>query len=141
MSGSGPEEVWQQVYAKTSVAHMTSGHAYSRALRAHFLTQIALVNILLQKYVDLNQNKKEELLKTYTRFLQRSVTSDDVASSEAVVSLAACLEKALAKAALISRTCKLWCQYINQVSLMQLFIRAERTGDWQLHLNTVKENI
>ena len=39
MSGSGLEEVWVLVYTKASVTHMTCCHAYSRALRAHFITQ------------------------------------------------------------------------------------------------------
>ena len=34
-----------------------------------------------------------------------------------------------------SRTGKLWIQYYRQVSLIRMFIRAERTGDWELHLH------
>ena len=37
MTGSGLEELWESVYAKGSVVHMMSGHAYARALRAHFM--------------------------------------------------------------------------------------------------------
>ena len=48
MAGSGLEELWESVYAKGSVVHMMSGHAYSRALCAHFLTQSALAKILPQ---------------------------------------------------------------------------------------------
>lgn len=36
MSGSGLAELWSCVYAKASVGHMTTGHAYSRALQAVF---------------------------------------------------------------------------------------------------------
>ena len=32
-------------------------------------------------------------------------------------------------------------QYIRQVALLQRFIRAERTGDWKLHLSCVREMI
>jgi len=39
--------------------------------------------------------------------------------------------------ALISRTAKLWLQYIKYVNIIKDFIRAERTGDWNLHLLTV----
>ena len=48
MSGSGLEDIWGTVYAKESVPHMINGHAYSRALRAHFLTQEALATMLLR---------------------------------------------------------------------------------------------
>ena len=42
-------------------------------------------------------------------------------------------------AATKTRTSKLWIQYYRQVSLMRLFIRAERLGDWELHLYCIKE--
>jgi hypothetical protein len=31
---------------------------------------------------------------------------------------------------------KLWLNYVRHVSLLKLFIRAERTGDWNLHLSS-----
>ena len=33
-----------------------------------------------------------------------------------------------------SRTGKLWIAYVKMVRLMLLFLRAERTGDWEMHL-------
>jgi len=36
-----------------------------------------------------------------------------------------------------SRTAKLWLQYMDHITLVKDFIRAERTGNWQLHLTTV----
>ena len=33
-----------------------------------------------------------------------------------------------------SRTAKLWLQYMNFMNILKLFIRAERTGDLNLHL-------
>ncbi len=40
-----------------------------------------------------------------------------------------------------SRTGRLWINYLEQVSLLRLFIRAERTGDWDLHLYCVSRMI
>ena len=40
-----------------------------------------------------------------------------------------------------SRTAKLWIQYYRQITLMRRFIRAERWGNWTLHLETVREMI
>lgn len=37
------------------------------------------------------------------------------------------------------RTGRLWIQYMEMVSLMRQFIKAERTGDWNLHLQSVKQ--
>ena len=47
MKGSGLEEALQTVYRPNVVTHMMSGKAVSRALRRHFLVQVALVNNLM----------------------------------------------------------------------------------------------
>ena len=38
-----------------------------------------------------------------------------------------------------SRTAKLWIQYIRYVDICKLFIMAERTGNWHLHLQAVHD--
>lgn len=38
-----------------------------------------------------------------------------------------------------NRTAKLWLQYLDMVNIMQIFIKAERTGNWQLHLRTMHQ--
>ena len=40
-----------------------------------------------------------------------------------------------------SRTAKLWINYLNQSQMMRLFIYAERTGDFHLHLYCVQKMI
>ena len=48
-------------------------------------------------------------------------------------------QNAMNVAAERSRTAKLWKQYFDQVQIIRLFIRAERTGDWKLHLYSVQQ--
>lgn len=38
-----------------------------------------------------------------------------------------------------SRTAKLWLQYIEYIETLKLFIQAERTGNWNLHLLQVEK--
>ena len=47
MKGSGLEELFSGVYAENSVIHMMFGRAFSRALRAHFLTELSLMTHIL----------------------------------------------------------------------------------------------
>lgn len=47
MSGSGIEDLWETIYARGSIPHLISSHAYSRAMRANILTLQALIKILL----------------------------------------------------------------------------------------------
>ena len=65
------------VYAKASVAHMTTGHAYSRALRAHYLTQEALATILLRNSDSLEEDDRDALVKLYQDQLNEDTTADE----------------------------------------------------------------
>lgn len=47
MDGSGLREAFCKIYAKNSVEKALKGHAYARAVRGHFLTQLALMQIIL----------------------------------------------------------------------------------------------
>ena len=38
-----------------------------------------------------------------------------------------------------SRTASLWLQYMDMIDILRKFLRAERLGDWQLHLQAVSE--
>ena len=40
-----------------------------------------------------------------------------------------------------SRTAKLWLQYMEMVELLQKFIKAERTGNWPMKLETTRDMI
>ena len=35
------------------------------------------------------------------------------------------------------RTAKLWLQYVEMIGILRMFIKAERIGDWNLHLQAV----
>ena len=39
----------------------------------------------------------------------------------------------------LNRTGKLWVQFMDFVSLIRMFIHAERTGNWQLHLHVTEQ--
>ena len=138
MAGSGLEELWSTVYAPSSVSHMITGHAYSRALRAHFLTQEALATILLKSSAALDETSKENLRQLYTSLLGGSHLEE--AFSSADVSNLYELEQEICQDMKDkSRTNKLWIQYFELVQIMRLFVRAERAGDWYLHLYAVKQ--
>lgn len=37
------------------------------------------------------------------------------------------------------RTARLWFQYMDMINILQRFIKAERTGNWLLHLHVLSE--
>ena len=38
-----------------------------------------------------------------------------------------------------SRTSKLWIQYMEYISIIKMFIRVERSGNWEEHLNATEK--
>ncbi|KAE8737145.1 hypothetical protein FOCC_FOCC017394 [Frankliniella occidentalis] len=138
MSGSGLEELWAQVYAVNSVKHMVTGKAYSRAVRAHFLTQEALGAMLLDR-ATMDTATKDGVMQLYEDFLQKKdVSAEEVAKSPVALRLGELLYAAGEEEANNSSTGKLWWLYFKLVGLLRCFIRAERTGDWKMHLESVK---
>ena len=166
MKGSGLEEALETVYGPNAVAHMMSGKAVSRALRGHFLVEAALVNKLLlavlpvplerddsethnQNFVEIDSSSSEQKLidadevqkidELYKGIVDKSVAVCDIAESKELVKLKECLLAHKAFLAEKSRTAKLWLQYIEYVETLKLFIRSERTGNWNLHLLAVEK--
>ena len=43
------------------------------------------------------------------------------------------------KRSLIGKTAQLWLQYMSTVDILKCFLKAERTGNWLLHLSVVHE--
>ncbi|KAE8739268.1 hypothetical protein FOCC_FOCC015228 [Frankliniella occidentalis] len=70
MSGSGLKEVWAQVYAFNSLTHMEAGKAYSRAVRAHFLVQEAIISMLLDGVIQ-DATRRGDIWELYGDFLDK----------------------------------------------------------------------
>lgn len=135
MGGSGLEEMWEEVFAKNSIVHMVNGHAYARALRAHSLSIAAIAHKLLEWCEEegfLSSSDIQALRKIHSDVFNGSTTDDSfLFTLEPVLNA---ISSAMKKLEERSRTAKLWLQYCNNVSIMLDFVRAERTGDWELHL-------
>lgn len=123
MTESGIAELWETVYAKASIVHMLSGHAYSRALRAHIITSAAVIGVLIDTSNSLDNVDKDCLQKIYISLLRQEQNATTLAEETCILDLNHMIENLLDQAADQSRTGKLWVQYIRQVSLMQHIIQ------------------
>ena len=74
----------------------------------------------------------------YEKLMQGLVSVDQVCRSEAITRIGNGLQtnKASMKS---SRTATLLMQYMDMVDILRKFIQAERTGNWDLHLQVVSE--
>ena len=138
MSGSGLEELWKSVYASETTPHMMSGHAYSRALRAHILTIEALTTLIMSFPEMLTSINMKRLESIYQELLDEKRTVTDALGDDTVLSLTCELEKVILATKQKGRTPTLWIQYYDSVKLILQYIRAERTGNWDLHVHCVK---
>lgn len=136
MAGSGLEELYSTVYAKNSVQQMMNGKAYSRVIRALFLVEEALITIFLKTSEAFISVDKDELNFIYSSFKRGNKFSDE---SPAVKNFIDILENQLQRSKESGRTQKLWIQFIEMVEIVRMFIRAERSGDFPLHLHCVHQ--
>lgn len=149
MAGSGIEELFSLNYGSNTVLHIMTGKAYARALRAHFLAERALVQLLLESFLPGSQNDLHTTLSTEGQLSADDILdlrklcetyqqhSDDgiILSSESVFMKFSAIIAALKNDLSVrSRTAKLWIQYLSYLDIVKCFLAAERTGNWRLHL-------
>ena len=139
MAGSGLEQLWQTIYGSDGVTHMLDGHAYSRALRLHTLTAQAIVTILFETTGALHSIDELALNQIWFEMTTEEIGVSDVMLKPEVLQLTNVLNQLYQTASCQSRTAKLWIQYAEQVSLMQQFVRAERSGYFALHLHVIAQ--
>ena len=135
MSGSGLEDALECCYGPNAVTHMLTGKAFARAVRGHFLTEAALMVLLMNLVVDsdnsesdFNQEDRDCLMDFYHAVEEKQVGFSESRCSEALNKFIRHLVKETL--ALRSRTAKLWLFYMDCVVTAKMFLRAERTGDW-----------
>eukprot|EP00111_Clytia_hemisphaerica_P013776 TCONS_00040538-protein len=143
MMGSGLEELFEEVYSEDTVKHMISGKAYARALRAHLMTQSALVEHLVEIMEDEGKLQPTDKFQScYSKLLKGALSNEDLEgfqNGEHAQSFNKEMQKLTSRLREDSRTAKLWIQYIDYVNIIKDFIIAERTSDWQLHLTTLSK--
>ncbi len=162
MSGSGLKEVLQVAYADNAVTHMLSGKAIARAIRGHLLVYAALCamiashalgiplpsNAIVEPSEDMSQaNQAEtrnhnelEIASDMLQGLLHGEVYDEMLldQHDRLQKINQLLEQTKNDLSM-RRTAKLWLQYLSMVEILQKFIKAERIGDWQLHLQALSE--
>ena len=148
MKSSGLEDAIEQIYAKNTVPHIISGKAISRAIRAHFLVESALVSKLMTPLVGPGVDKvsveelKADLDLIMTGFAEKqSRVPIDLEKYPSIAELLNRFEESKDDLSQTSRTAKFWIQYVDYIGIVKNFIRAERMGDWNLYLFAISRMI
>ena len=137
MEGSGLNEILGEIYGDNAVIHMMSGKAYSRAIRGHFIVDYALNNIIINMIDDLEFTEEMRLL------FAKATNGEELLSTIEENKVLECVQNAMKELKNTlsneSRTAKLWIGYQQIISLIRKFIRADRLGMWDLHLEAIQE--
>ena len=159
MGGSGLAEALESIYGPNATRQILTGKSYARAIRAHVLVESALYVLLLRLLLDpddcssptpecavLKRSEIEVLRASYDMVVEAGVTvdsttevDDSILWNEALVKLSELVTAKIESLSAASRTAKLWMLYLRCVRTFKLFIRAERTSDFRLHLHSVSE--
>ena len=75
-----------------------------------------------------------EIKMLHESIISENGSIENVNKSEVLSKLFIFVGKYKDRLALRSRTARLWLQYLEYVAIAKNFIRAERTGNWHLHL-------
>ena len=137
------------VYAAGTTSVLMLGKSYNRGIRAHKLSMEALFRLLWQAFLQWLETRSAEVTTQDKQNLiakiqecQRCFKENKSIrkSCEAVVNdmdaltslLAVFKSEGRAKSKLFS----FWEEYIDMVMILLQFIKAERTGNWSLHLSS-----
>ena len=143
MQGSGLSEALGTIYGESTVNKMLSGKSIVRALRGLFLTEKALTieiqelllsdNVIDQEGIDCIQNEISKLRNG-------DITIEYIDPNK-ITKITTVFENRMMELSNISRTAKLWINFMNYVHTIRMFIAASRTGNWNLTLVTMESMI
>ena len=145
MEGSGLKEMLELVYGENTVKHIFSGKAVARAVRAHELVDASLnISLLCLAYsipYGERPSDHEDLVRVssvYDDLVDGKISVEEAANHEALQTISLRLE-ALESSLKSSSTAKLVMQYSEMVPIVPKFLKAERTGDWDLYLSSLSD--
>ena len=138
MDESGLEDLWSVCYAAESIKKMLTGHAFSRALRAHILSFTA-IGINICKMVDSTEDDTEFIKNFFGQWSTEPALLGDCNVEQHISSATNKFLEMLNILENRGPTAKLWVQYFKCITIALQFIEAERLGNWELHLQSVEK--
>ncbi|XP_021362244.1 uncharacterized protein LOC110456045 [Mizuhopecten yessoensis] len=149
MSGTGLQDALETIFAPNAVSHMLSGKAVARAVRGFMLVDLALQSLLVEQMFQAQCEFNEECTE-YPELLQSVLalydnlmsehynSSESIESNESLTEISTMMSD-LKEQLQRSRTSSLWITFCEMMAILRRFLKAERTGNWDLHLQTTRE--
>ena len=146
MEASGLKDIWVEsgVFGENSTLHMLTGHAYNKAVRGHKLTFEAPWRILwpqFENWVSQNGKRLDDSLRTKVdhviKMFKDQESDEATRCFDELVDITAGMLDPLQEFDSSQKNCSsftYWQHYMEMVAILLGFIRAEREGNWEMHL-------
>lgn len=155
MNASGLREVLELVFAENAVDYILNGKAYARAIRGHTLIYGVLNQIILCEAYDVMPKEYigsdlktfteghvhpdlEEVGRIYDGLLEGDIEAKELCNYDVFKRIGQVLQKHTSRISEFPMG-QLWLQYMSMVKLLLQFLKAERTGDFDLHLASLQK--
>lgn len=134
MANTGLAEMWIEsgVLAEGSAVKVLNGKSYAKGMRMHKLTYQALWRILMPRFIDFLKTEHHDI------FEQFSNMSDDAKMSMILhenCEIEKYLQTFLNRESKKNVNFSLWITYMESVSILLMFTRSTRDGNWRLYLS------
>ena len=129
-----------ELVATGSIKGVMTGKHYNRSVRAHKSVYEALQRLRFESFLQtLGEDVIDEISQVgdcIISSLSNDVDCPDISTQ--VDEILSRYSNFVTTMSAENPTFRFWSTYIDMVQLMMLYIRATRTGDWNLHLSTVR---
>ena len=133
---SGLHELVQLIYPGPTVADsILNGGSYDKAIRSHFLIDAAIVQHVIPQDMFSDQELSE--MEKIIADLVENKRGSDFKNIPIASSFQKKIDEAFNELKKVGRTAALWALYHDMVDTIKVFIRAERTGNFSLHLSCI----
>lgn len=137
MKGIGLKEAFSTIFAENAVEKILSGHAFSRAIRGHFLNFVAFCSKIFS--TSSFTEEEENLLDSYLN--TTNFTENDFIENPTFLAIVLKFKNQFTKLKANGPTAKLFTLYLEIIIVIFNFYNAERSGNFELHLDSVKKMI
>ena len=82
-------------------------------------------------------SKLGEARALFDKLIGKKVSAEEASTADVLSDIQECVRRKKDFLAEKSRTAALWIQYLEMVDILRSFIKAERTANWELHLEAL----
>ena len=144
MESAGLGDIWMEsgLYGESTIQSILSGKAYNRAVRAHKLTYEAIWRVYLSNVKHWLQENGKEFPVKFTE-MAKDIAEAFKSEDKDVIASVLHLTKELKSVDIFkdydsenagNPTFTFWRNYMKMVETLLDFLKAERVGNWELHL-------